>query len=111
MRKFNKNATVMISDALCGKLKGLRKFTLGDLVLSVLPWPFHKDLPDPTAAGGCKDVGGNPIGMFCSLSIPIVTLCALILLIIMVSLFDLVFRWLPYLFMCLPIPGLRGKRP
>ena len=111
LRKFNKNATVMISDALCGKLKGLRKFTLGDLVLSVLPWPFHKDLPDPTAAGGCKDVGGNPIGMFCSLSIPIVTLCALILLIIMVSLFDLVFRWLPYLFMCLPIPGLRGKRP
>ena len=22
-----------------------KKLTLGDLVLSVLPWPFHKDLP------------------------------------------------------------------
>ena len=111
LRKFNKNATLMISDALCGQLRRIRKFTLGDLVLSVLPWPFHKDLPDPTAPGGCKDSGGNALGMFCSLSIPIVTLCALILLIIMVSLFDLFFRWLPYLFLCLPIPGLKGKRP
>jgi hypothetical protein len=48
--------------------------------------------------------------MFCSLSIPIVTICALILLIIIVSLFDLFFRWLPYLFLCLPIPGFKGKR-
>ena len=23
----------------------VRKLTLSDLVLSVLPWPFHKDLP------------------------------------------------------------------
>ncbi len=111
LRKFNKNATLMISDALCGQLRRIRKFTLGDLVLSVLPWPFHKDLPDLSASGPCKDSGGNALGMFCSLSIPIVTLCALILLIIMVSLFDLFFRWLPYLFLCLPIPGLKGKRP
>lgn len=26
-----------------------RKITLGDLILSVLPWPFHKDLPSPSA--------------------------------------------------------------
>lgn len=110
LRKFNKNATIMISDMLCGRLRRIRKFSLGDLVLSVLPWPFHKDLPDPTAGAACNTSGGTPFGMFCSLSIPIVTLCALILLIIMVSLFDLFFRWLPYLFLCLPIPGLRGKR-
>ena len=29
-----------------GLLKRRRKLTLGDLVLSVLPWPFHKDLPE-----------------------------------------------------------------
>ena len=111
LRKYNKNATLMISDALCGQLRRIRKFSLGDLVLSVLPWPFHKDLTDPTAPGGCTEPNGNPLGMFCSLSIPIVTLCALILLIIMVALFDLFFRWLPFLFLCLPIPGLKGKRP
>ncbi len=110
LRKYNKSATLMISDALCGQLKRIRKMSLGDLVLSVLPWPFHKDLPDPSAGGPCRD-GSNPLGMFCSLSIPIVTICALILLIIMVSLFDMIFRWLPYLFVCLPIPGLKGKKP
>lgn len=108
LRKYNKNATFMISDMLCGKLKGIRKTTLGDLVLSVLPWPFHKDLPDPGKTGPCEK-GETNFGMFCSLSIPIVTLCAMILLIIMVTLFDIFFRWLPLLFMCFPIPGLKGK--
>ncbi|MCK7496569.1 MAG: hypothetical protein MZW92_40885 [Comamonadaceae bacterium] len=47
--------------------------------------------------------------MFCPLPIPIVTLCALILQIIMVSLFDLFFRWLPFLFLCLADPGSQGS--
>ena len=29
---------------------------------------------------------------------------------IVVALFDLFFRWIPYLFVCLPIPGLKGKK-
>jgi hypothetical protein len=110
LRKFNKNATFMISDVLCGQLKAIRKMTLGDLVLSVLPWPFHKDLPDPSKTGPCKDGSGNSLGMFFSLSIPIVTLCAMILMMIMVALFDMVFRWLPYLFVAFPIPGFKGKK-
>jgi hypothetical protein len=109
LRKFQKNTAFVISDMLCGKIKKIRKITLGDLVLSVLPWPFHKDLPNPGDSGPCKQ-NGNSFGMICSLSIPIVTLCALILLIIMVALFDLFFRWIPFLFLCLPIPGLKGKQ-
>lgn len=108
LRKFQKNTAFVISDMLCGKIKKIRKITLADLVLSVLPWPFHKDLPDPGDTGPCKS-GNDSFGMICSLSIPIVTLCALILLIIMVALFDLFFRWIPFLFLCLPIPGLKGK--
>ena len=109
LRKFQKNTAFVMSDMLCGKIKKIRKMSLGDLVLSVLPWPFHKDLPDPNAGGPCKS-GESSFGMICSLSIPIVTLCALILLMIMVALFDLFFRWLPFLFLCLPIPGFKGKR-
>ncbi len=108
LRKHQKNANFMISDMLCGKLRGARKTTLGDLVLSVLPWPFHKDLPEPGNANCSK--GGIGFGMMCSLSIPIVTLCAMILLTIMVTLFDIFFRWLPFFFLCLPIPGLKGKK-
>ena len=108
LRKYKKNAAFVISDLLCGQIKRIRKLTLADLVLSVLPWPFHKDLPDPGKTGPCGDDGGS-FGMICSLSIPIVTLCALILLIIIVALFDYFFKWIPYLFVCLPIPGLKGK--
>lgn len=108
LRKFQKNTGFVMSDMLCGKIKGIRKMTFADLVLSVLPWPFHKDLPDPGKSGPCGE-GGSSFGMICSLSIPIVTLCALVLMMIMVALFDLFFRWIPYLFVCLPIPGFKGK--
>lgn len=109
LRKYTKNTGFILSDALCGKIRRMRKYTLGDLVLSVLPWPFHKDLPDPGETGPCSG-GGISFGMICSLSIPIVTLCAFILLIIMVILFDLFFKWIPWLMLCLPIPGLKGKK-
>lgn len=109
LRKFRKSATLMMSDMLCGKVGEIRKLTFGDLVLSVLPWPFHKDLPEPEKTGPCKK-GDENSGMYCSLSIPIVTLAALILLIIIVALFDMFFRWLPFLFTCFPIPGYKGKK-
>lgn len=109
LRKYSKNTGFVLSDMLCGKVKGIRKYSLGDLVLSILPWPFHKDLPEPGSTGPCKK-GGIEFGMICSLSIPIVTLCAFIMLIIMVTLFDIFFRWIPFLMLCLPIPGLKGKK-
>ena len=109
LRKFQKNTGFVISDMLCGKIKKIRKMSLGDLVLSVLPWPFHKDLPDPGDTGPCEK-DGLGFGIICSLSIPIVTLCALIILMIMVALFDLFFRWLPFLFLCLPLPKFVGKK-
>jgi hypothetical protein len=110
LRKFNRGTMLMVSDMLCGQLKKIRALTLGDLVLSVLPWPFHKPLPSIGDTGPCETADHDALGMFCSLSIPIVTLCALILLLIIVTLFDYFFRWLPYLFICFPIPGLKGKR-
>lgn len=109
LRKYKRNTTLMMSDMLCGQVGRIKKITLADLVLSVLPWPFHKDLPKVGPATGCKS-GGNSFGMFCSLSIPIVTLCAMILLIIIVALFDMFFKWIPFLFTCFPIPGLKGKK-
>lgn len=111
LRKFDKNTAVVISDTLCGQLGRLRGITLGDLVLSVLPWPFHKDLPSLAGDGApCKAGPELSLGMICSLSIPIVTLCALILLIIMVALFDFIFRWLPFFVFCFPLPGLKAKK-
>ena len=111
LRKFDKNTAFVISDTLCGQIQRLKGLTLGDLVLSVLPWPFHKDLPSLESDGApCKTAGNDSLGMICSLSIPIVTICALILLIIMVTLFDFIFRWMPYFIFCFPLPGLKAKK-
>jgi hypothetical protein len=109
LRKHNKNTAFVISDVLCGQIQRAKGLGLGDLVRSVLPWPLHKDL-DVNGMGPCQNAKSVNIGMICSLSIPIITLCALILLIIMVSLLDLIFRWMPWFVMCFPIPGLKAKR-
>jgi hypothetical protein len=109
LRKFDKNTALVISDTLCGQIRRFKGMSLGDLVLSVLPWPLHKDLPGGSGAP-CK-TGDLSLGMICSISIPIITLCALILLMIIVSLLDFIFRWMPYFIICFPVPGLKAKRP
>jgi hypothetical protein len=110
LRKFDKNTAFVISDTLCGQIQRIKGITLADLVLSVLPWPFHKDLPSLEGEEGPCKTTTDSLGMICSLSIPIVTICALILLIIMVSLFDFIFRWMPYFIFCFPLPGLKAKK-
>ncbi len=109
LRKHPKNAALIVSDVLCGQVQRAKGLGLVDLVLSVLPWPLNKPL-SLGGTGKCKSGGSVDIGMICSLSIPIVTLCALILLMVIVSLLDFIFRWLPWFVMCLPVPGLKGKK-
>lgn len=110
LRKFNRNTAFVISDMLCGQIQRARGLGLVDLVRAVLPWPLHKALPGGGGGdGACKNAGGVNIGMICSLSIPIITICALILLIVMVTLLDLIFRWLPWFIMCFPVPRFRAK--
>jgi hypothetical protein len=108
LRKFDRNTVFMMSDMLCGHIDRFKGITFGDLVLSVLPWPFHKDF-NVKGKGPCKD-NGDALGVMCSLSIPIITICALILLTIIVSLLDFIFRWLPLFIVCFPVPGFKGKK-
>lgn len=49
--------------------------------------------------------GSFDLGMLCSLSIPIITICALILLMLIVGILNIVFFWLPLFKICLPKPG------
>lgn len=106
LRRAPKNAAFMMSDMLCGQVNRAKSMGFIDLVLSVLPFPFHKGLSGGSSA--CK-ADSLSIGMICSLSIPIITICALIILIIMVTLLDMIFRWLPYFFFCFPLPKFSGK--
>ena len=52
---------------------------LGDLIRQVLPWPLKKDISLPEREP-CNTGPGLSLGLMCSLSIPIITICALILI-------------------------------
>lgn len=51
-----------------------------------------------------RDGGEGGLGWLCSFSIPIITLCAFILLNVVLALLNLVFFWLPLVKICLPVP-------
>jgi hypothetical protein len=89
LRKFQRNVRVLISDELRRQLSRVSPL---------------KDLAQGDLATG-ETVN---IGWICSFSIPIITICALIVLFIFISLLNIIFWWLPFIRICLPLP-LKGK--
>jgi hypothetical protein len=53
---------------------------------------------------GNEGASGIELDWICSFSIPIITLCAFIVLNIFLSLFDLIFRWTMFIKVCIPVP-------
>lgn len=90
LRKYNRNVAFMISDQL---RKQMSRAT--DM----------KKLLDGEAG---PEEGGITFGMICSFSIPIITICAFILLMILVSLLNIIFWWIPLFRICFPVPKLKG---
>lgn len=103
LRKFDKNTAFVMSDTLCGQVAKMNSITFADLIMSVLPFPLHKGL----STGDMKPCSTG--GMVCSFSIPIITIVALILLIIFVKLLDMIFFWMPFFQICLPLPNFSAK--
>ncbi len=50
---------------------------------------------------------GLGIQWICSFSLPVITLVAMILLMIMISLLNIIFFWLPWIKICLPFPKIK----
>jgi hypothetical protein len=89
LRKFQRNVSFVMSDQLrrkLGRVSPPADVTKGDLN------------PDP----------GMSLGWICSFSIPVITICAMIVLFIFISLLNIVFWWLPFVKICLPVP-LKGR--
>lgn len=55
-------------------------------------------------AEGEGSTSGLDIAWICGFSIPIITICAFIVLGIFLALFDLIFRWMAFIKICIPIP-------
>lgn len=53
---------------------------------------------------GEGDESGWTVGWICSFSLPLITICAFIVLSIFLNLFAMIFFWLPFLKICIPYP-------
>jgi len=85
LRKFTPSVGFILSKQLraqIGRVADLKKILDGNVASSTEP----------------------SIGEICSFSIPVITICALIVLMIFISLLNIVFFWMPFLKICLPIP-------
>jgi len=90
LRKYDKGVAFMLSKELRNQMA--RATSLTDL-----------------ANGQLGDPGGLTVGWICSFSIPIITICAMILLLIIVIALNLVFFWIPFFKICFPVPELEGN--
>jgi hypothetical protein len=94
-RGMAKGATMLIPPDTQGLLETLK------LTKGASPGLADAPPPDPQAAAALG------VQWICSFSIPIVTLVAMILLMIIVSLLNIVFFWLPWVRICLPFPKIK----
>jgi hypothetical protein len=89
LRKSPKNVRILLSNELRGQLGRIKD--------------AKKALEAQIDEGDSVD-----LGMICSFSIPIITICALLVLMIFLILLNIVFWWLPFFRICFPIP-VKGK--
>jgi hypothetical protein len=89
LRKFQRNVHFIISDELRQQLSKLA--------------PLKKLGEGETAPGE-----GLSLGWICSFSLPIITICALFVLYIFLGLLNIIFWWMAFIRICIPIP-LKGK--
>jgi hypothetical protein len=87
LRRFPKGVAVLMSNKLRQQVERVQGQKLADL-----------------DEGKVGDEPGWSLGMICSLSIPIITLCAFLVLMIFIQLFNIVFWWMAFFKICLPIP-------
>ena len=59
---------------------------------------------------GSGSQGSSALGWICGFNIPIITICAFIVLTIFLSLLNIIFWWLPFVKICIPSPSSLAKR-
>jgi hypothetical protein len=83
------------------KLKPTVAFVSEESLFQKMKTTSLNDLLDGKAGEGGPTLG---LRWICAFNIPIITLCALIVLGIFLSLMNFIFFWLPFVFICLPFP-------
>ncbi len=92
LRKLPRNVKVMISEQLMNQMERIKNIKI-------------KDMEDGTIGSE----GTFNIGMICSFSIHITFIIALMLLFMFAIILNLIFWWMPFFKICLPIPLKKSK--
>ncbi|HEX2828598.1 MAG TPA: hypothetical protein VHP37_19750 [Burkholderiales bacterium] len=69
---------------------------------------FSQDAKKLAGGEGQEPSASPALQWICGFSIPIITICAFIVLMIFLMLFDLIFRWLLFIKICIPFPKIGG---
>ncbi len=83
-----------------GNFKPNVAFELPPALFDMLSKNSPKDLLDGKGKAGI----GIGVAWICSFSLPIITLCAFIVLNIFIGLFQIIFSWMFYIKICVPVP-------
>lgn len=94
-----------LSDLRRGLARGASVLTPGDTFSLLNSLKLKKGASPEVVPEATPRPGG--VQWICSFSLPVVTLVAMILLMIMVALLNIVFWWLPWVRICLPFPSLK----
>lgn len=95
-----------LSDLKRGLAKGTSMITPADTFNLINSLKLNKGV-GPDALPGDQPGPGLGIQWICSFSLPVITLVAMILLMIMISLLNILFFWLPWVRICLPFPKMK----
>ena len=71
---------------------------------SLFNFLHNNDAKDLMDGDGTNDQSGMSLDWICGFNIPIITLCAFIVLSIFLVLLHLIFWWLPFVRICIPLP-------
>jgi hypothetical protein len=66
---------------------------------------LRANTPDDVLKGAAKKGSDEDPSWLCGFNIPIITICAFILLNILLTILNLVFWWLPFIKICIPVPS------
>jgi len=95
-----------LADLKRGFAKGASMITPSDTFNLMNSLKLDKGV-SPDALPDKPPEGGLDIQWICSFSLPVITLIAMMLLMIMISLLNIIFFWMPWVRICLPFPKMK----
>lgn len=95
-----------LSDLRRGLAKGVAMITPADTFNLMNSLKLNKGVSPDVLPADNPD-SGSGIQWICSFSLPVITMVAMILLMIMISLLNLLFFWVPWVRICLPFPKMK----